>query len=264
MTSPRRFEHDLPALLADMYVAGTPDYRDDLVQQVARVRQRPAWTFPERWLPMDLTTKAVPGAPRVPWRIVGVLALLAVLLAAMLAVYIGLTAAASGAVRSGRERVDRLRHRRRHLHRRSRDRQDDRDRRRPGDRRSTRLLAGRHSRRLRAQGRGRWRRPARNAVRGRGRWTRARPGHARAARRPRLLELLARRPLDRRVGHSPSGTRDHGRGERRQRPAGVLRCRANVERRTTADTARTAPRSCSRGSNRSEHSRPVRARPRNR
>ena len=89
MTSPRRFEQDLPALIADLYLAGTPDYRDDLVQQVARVRQRPAWTFPERWLPMDLATKALPGAPRVPWRIVGVLALLAALLAAMLAFYAG-------------------------------------------------------------------------------------------------------------------------------------------------------------------------------
>ena len=89
MTSPRRFEQDLPALLADLYLPGTPDYRDDLVQQVARVRQRPAWTFPERWLPMDLATKAVPGAPRVQWRIVGVLALLTVLLAAALAFYAG-------------------------------------------------------------------------------------------------------------------------------------------------------------------------------
>ncbi len=78
MTSPRRFEQDLPVLIADLYLQGTPDYRDDLVQQVARVRQRPAWTFPERWLPMDLATKAVPGAPRIPWRIVGVVALLAI------------------------------------------------------------------------------------------------------------------------------------------------------------------------------------------
>ena len=38
---------------------------------------------------MDLATKALPGAPRVPWRIVGVLALLAALLAAMLAFYAG-------------------------------------------------------------------------------------------------------------------------------------------------------------------------------
>ena len=89
MTSPRRCEQDLPALLADLYLAATPDYRDDLVRQVARVRQRPVWTFSERWLPMDLATKALPGAPRAPWRIVGVLALLAALIAAMLAFYAG-------------------------------------------------------------------------------------------------------------------------------------------------------------------------------
>ena len=88
MTSPRRFESDLPALLADMYVAGTPDYRDDLVWQTARVRQRPAWTFPERWLPVELVTTRVPTT-RLPMRQLGVLALIAILLAALLAVYIG-------------------------------------------------------------------------------------------------------------------------------------------------------------------------------
>jgi Tol biopolymer transport system component len=88
MTSPRRFEQDLPALLADLYLAGTPDYRDDLVQQVARVRQRPAWTFPERWIPVELVTSRAPVA-RLPWRQIGVLALIAFLLAAALAVYIG-------------------------------------------------------------------------------------------------------------------------------------------------------------------------------
>jgi hypothetical protein len=88
MTSPRRFEQDVPALLADLYLAGTPDYRDDLVRQVARVRQRPAWTFFERWLPMDLVTERVP-TPRVPWRALGVLTLIALLIAATLAAYIG-------------------------------------------------------------------------------------------------------------------------------------------------------------------------------
>jgi len=88
MTSPRRFESDLPALLADLYLAGTPDYRDDLVRQTARVRQRPAWTFPERWLPMELVTTRVP-ATRILWRQVGALALLAVLIAAALAAYVG-------------------------------------------------------------------------------------------------------------------------------------------------------------------------------
>ena len=88
MTSPRRFEQDLPTLLGDLYLAGTPVYRDDLVRQVARTPQRPAWTFPGRWLPMELVTTRVP-ATRLPMRQLGVLALIALLLAAALAVYVG-------------------------------------------------------------------------------------------------------------------------------------------------------------------------------
>lgn len=88
MTSPRRFERDLPALLGDLYLAGTPVYLDDLVQLVARTPQRPSWTFPGRWLPMELVTTRVPTT-RLPMRQLGVLALIAVLLAAALAVYVG-------------------------------------------------------------------------------------------------------------------------------------------------------------------------------
>jgi Tol biopolymer transport system component len=88
MTSPQRFEQDLPALLADTYLAGIPDYRDDLVRQVAAVRQRPAWTFPGRWLPMDLVTERV-RTPGVPWRAVGVLALIALLIASLVAAFVG-------------------------------------------------------------------------------------------------------------------------------------------------------------------------------
>jgi dipeptidyl aminopeptidase/acylaminoacyl peptidase len=88
MTTPRRFEQDVPALLADLYLAGIPDYRDDLVRQVAGTRQRPAWTFPGRWLPMELTTAQV-ATTRLPIRQLGVLALIAILVAALLAAYIG-------------------------------------------------------------------------------------------------------------------------------------------------------------------------------
>ena len=35
-----------------------PDYIDDVLATTAQRRQRPAWTFPERWLPMDITTHA--------------------------------------------------------------------------------------------------------------------------------------------------------------------------------------------------------------
>ncbi len=88
MTAPRRFEQDLPVLLEALYVTGTPDYRDDLVQHIAATRQRPAWTFPERWLPMDITTPRL-AAPRMPWRAIGVLALIGLLLATTVAIYIG-------------------------------------------------------------------------------------------------------------------------------------------------------------------------------
>jgi dipeptidyl aminopeptidase/acylaminoacyl peptidase len=89
MTSPRRFESELPALLTELYPARTLDYRDDLVRQTARVRQRPAWTFPERWLPMAVVTRRPVFAPTVPWRTLGVLALIGIFIAAALAAYVG-------------------------------------------------------------------------------------------------------------------------------------------------------------------------------
>jgi hypothetical protein len=85
MTYEQRFVRDLPPILDDIALAPYPDYIDDVLAITAHRSQRPAWTFPERWLPMDLATKAQPGVPRIPWRIVGVLALLAALIAATLA-----------------------------------------------------------------------------------------------------------------------------------------------------------------------------------
>ncbi len=81
MTLDERFERTLPAVLSDLYLGPTPDYRDDLLWQTARTSQRPAWRFPGRWLPMaDLVTERV-SAPRVPWRIVAVaLVILALLI----------------------------------------------------------------------------------------------------------------------------------------------------------------------------------------
>jgi Tol biopolymer transport system component len=83
MTTPQRFEQDLPALVADTYLAGIPDYRDDLLELVARTPQRPAWRFPGRWLPMDLTTERI-SSPRVPWRALAIIAVIAMLAAAAL------------------------------------------------------------------------------------------------------------------------------------------------------------------------------------
>src|SRR4029079_12689473 len=88
MTMPTRIERDLPAILAEMAAGPYPDYVDDVLPQTARMRQRPAWTFSERWLPMDIATRAAPSA-RLPWRQLGILALIAALLAFALAAYLG-------------------------------------------------------------------------------------------------------------------------------------------------------------------------------
>jgi Tol biopolymer transport system component len=76
MTSDRRFERDLPDLLAELAPRAMPDYRDDIVRQTARMRQRPAWTFPERWLPESVISTRASAAPPIRWRVVGVVALL--------------------------------------------------------------------------------------------------------------------------------------------------------------------------------------------
>ncbi len=88
MTSDRRFEQDLPDLLAQLAPRAKPDYRDDIVRQTARMRQRPAWMFPERWLPVSVISTRAFVAPPIRWRVVGVVALL------LLALAIGLVAVA--------------------------------------------------------------------------------------------------------------------------------------------------------------------------
>ena len=81
MTSDRRFEQELPALLDHLYMGPMPTYRDNVLRQTARTRQRPAWTFLERWLPVVDIARQPIIAPRMPWRAIGLgLVLLAVLI----------------------------------------------------------------------------------------------------------------------------------------------------------------------------------------
>jgi Tol biopolymer transport system component len=84
MTSERRFERDLPELLAELGAGPAPDYRDLIVRVTAGQRQRPVWTFPERWLPMDLTVPRGAATPLRPILIV-VLITLAIVAAAVVA-----------------------------------------------------------------------------------------------------------------------------------------------------------------------------------
>jgi Tol biopolymer transport system component len=88
MTTVDRFERDLPAALEDLYLGPVPAYRNDILSLTAATRQRPGWTFPERWLPMSAITERMATAPRVPVRAVALVALLILALVAA-AIYAG-------------------------------------------------------------------------------------------------------------------------------------------------------------------------------
>jgi dipeptidyl aminopeptidase/acylaminoacyl peptidase len=90
MTTDRspRFERVLPELFEELADARTPDYLEAAIERASTRPQRPAWTFPERWLPMDITTRVVPTT-RMPWRQLGVLALIGILIALAAVAYIG-------------------------------------------------------------------------------------------------------------------------------------------------------------------------------
>jgi Tol biopolymer transport system component len=88
MDRARRIERSLPGLFDELAEARTPDYLEAAIERASSRPQRPSWTFPARWLPMDLATTRVPST-RMPWRQLAVLALIALLLAAALALYVG-------------------------------------------------------------------------------------------------------------------------------------------------------------------------------
>ena len=82
-----RIERRLPEILTDISIPQVPDYFDDILGLTARRRQRPGWTFPGRWLPMDIAAPQV-GVGRTPWRAIGIVVLLILAVAATVA-YLG-------------------------------------------------------------------------------------------------------------------------------------------------------------------------------
>ena len=88
MDRARRIERALPGLFDELAEARTPDYLEAAIERASSRPQRPRWTFPARWLPVDITTTRVPST-RLPWRQLGVLAMIALLIATALAVYVG-------------------------------------------------------------------------------------------------------------------------------------------------------------------------------
>ena len=89
MTFKQNPERRLPGLLSELSDGPMPDYRDDILRRVARTRQRPAWTFPERWIPMTVLSRRPAVALRAPWRLMGLAVLLILLLVALAALYAG-------------------------------------------------------------------------------------------------------------------------------------------------------------------------------
>jgi dipeptidyl aminopeptidase/acylaminoacyl peptidase len=90
MMPSERFERQLPELLTELAAPRTPDYVDDLFGLTAATRQRPAWTFLERWLPMVDIARQPVLTRRVPLRTIGLgLLLIGLLLAIVAAAVIG-------------------------------------------------------------------------------------------------------------------------------------------------------------------------------
>lgn len=81
------FERRITEAIDEIAATRPPAYLNDILRQTARVSQRPGWTFPERWLPVD-TTLSRPGFARpFPVRQLLILALVG-LLAVAAAAYI--------------------------------------------------------------------------------------------------------------------------------------------------------------------------------
>ena len=72
MNAADRFDRDFGAALADLADARYPDYFDDVLEGTVLRRQRPAWTFLNRWLPMVDVVRQPVAARGIPLRAIGV------------------------------------------------------------------------------------------------------------------------------------------------------------------------------------------------
>ena len=85
--------NDLSGTMSDWFdeQAGrsAPDYLDDVLDRTIRIRQRPAWSSLERWLPVQLTFQGrLAPIPRLAW-LAAVLAMLLLMAAALLMAGVG-------------------------------------------------------------------------------------------------------------------------------------------------------------------------------
>ena len=81
MTTPDTYGRDLSRWLREDGEHRVPDHLSEVLMRSSATRQRPWWSSPERWLPMETTLRLAP-APRVAWLLL-VLALVVVIVAAI-------------------------------------------------------------------------------------------------------------------------------------------------------------------------------------
>jgi Tol biopolymer transport system component len=89
MNRHENLERELTTWFIDTATPRVPDFTDDILRLTAGTRQRPRWSFPERWLPMSVITLGRRSLAPLPWRAIGLLAVIALLIAASIAFYIG-------------------------------------------------------------------------------------------------------------------------------------------------------------------------------
>jgi Tol biopolymer transport system component len=89
MTTPSRLERNLPGILGDLAAGPSPDYLDDVFATTGRTRQRPAWTFPERWLPMADIARTRASVPTAPWRMIALALVVLALIVTAALIYVG-------------------------------------------------------------------------------------------------------------------------------------------------------------------------------
>ncbi|MEW6225611.1 MAG: hypothetical protein AB1627_13380 [Chloroflexota bacterium] len=85
MTARDDFDRLLAIWLDESAGAGTPEYLDETLTAIGRLRQRPAWLSPWRWLPMQLTMRRVAVPRAIPYFALLALLLVVALLAVALA-----------------------------------------------------------------------------------------------------------------------------------------------------------------------------------
>lgn len=83
------FERRIGAALEEIAATRLPDYLDDVLRRTASTSQRPRWTFPERWLPVDTALPRPRTAARLSLRWIALAAVILILAAVAAVALVG-------------------------------------------------------------------------------------------------------------------------------------------------------------------------------